>query len=419
MADIKENRNADGKLISFRIRVGDGYGIDGKQRRKTMTWKVPHGMTEKQAIKAAQTAAVEFEEQVKNGLAGSQRGLKLCDFIPMYLEVKKGSLSPRIHAEYERSINDFILPALGHFKLSELRPTHIQEFVNQLQNVPKRRRTGEIDGDGNNRLAPATIRRRLTILQSILATAVKLDIIYDNPADSKRLTLPKVPTPKIEIFTKQEMETMLSCLDDESLQFKTLIWIAVCSGCRAGEITGLKFSDFDYDNCQMTVERSIYKLKNQPIAIKPPKDYETRTIKLPKEVIDLVKLLQVEKRREQFTLGTAWNGDNWLFTQIDGSVMHPHTAGSQFNKFLKKHDLPHKKFHSLRHSSATFLLFGGLDIKAVQSRLGHADISTTQKYLHVVQEADEQAANILQGMFITHKKNSDEQTEENNKQHIG
>lgn len=416
---IQANRNQKGKLISFRIRVSNGVGFDGKQRFKSLTWKVPHGMTEKQAIKAAQTAAVEFEEQVKCGLGGSQRGLKLCDFIPMYLEVKKGSLSPRIHAEYERSINDFILPTLGHFKLSELRPAHIQEFVNQLQNIPKRRRTGEIDGDGNNRLAPATIRRRLTILQSILATAVKLDIIYDNPADSKRLTLPKVPTPKIEIFTKQEMETMLSCLDDESLQFQTLIWIAVCSGCRAGEITGLKFSDFDYDICQMTVERSLYKLKGQPIATKPPKDYETRTIKLPQKVIDLVKQLQAEKCREQLALGTAWNGDNWLFTQIDGSVMHPHTAGSQFNKFLKKHDLPHKKFHSLRHSSATFLLFGGLDIKAVQSRLGHADISTTQKYLHVVQETDEQAVNILQDMFITQKKLSKEQAEVNTKQHIG
>lgn len=416
MANLQANTGKDGKIISYRIRVSDGCGVDGKQRFKTFTWKVPHGMTEKQAAKAVQAAAVEFEEQVKNGLAGSQRGLKLCDFVPMYLEVKKGALSPRIHAEYERSINDFILPTLGHIKLSELRPAHIQEFVNQLQNVPKRRRTGEIDGD--NKLSPATIRRRLTILQSILGTAVKLGIIAENPADSKRLTLPKVPTPKIEIFTKQEMEKMLSCLGDESLQFQTLIWIAVCSGCRAGEITGLKFSDFDYDTCQMTVERSIYKLKGQPISIKPPKDYETRTIKLPAEVIDLVKQLQAEKRHEQLRLGTAWESDNWLFTQIYGSVMHPHTAGAQFGKFLEKHGLPHKKFHSLRHSSATFLLFGGLDIKAVQNRLGHADISTTQKYLHVVQEADEQAANILQGMFITHKKRSEEQAEGNIKQHI-
>ena len=59
MANIKENRNKDGQLISFRFRVSDGYGVDGKQRRQTMTWKVPHGMTEKQAVKAAEKAAIE------------------------------------------------------------------------------------------------------------------------------------------------------------------------------------------------------------------------------------------------------------------------------------------------------------------------------------------------------------------------
>ena len=46
-------------------------------------------------------------------------------------------------------------------------------------------------------------------------------------------------------------------------------------------------------------------------------------------------------------------------------------------------------------------------------------VSTTQKYLHVVQEADEQASNILQEMFITHKKRSEEQAEDKPEQHIG
>lgn len=418
MANIKEYRDKDGNLISFRIRVSDGLGYDGKQRFKTMTFKVPFGLSEKQAIKAATSAAIEFEEQVKCGLAGSQRSLKLADFIPLYLKTKQGSLSPRIHFEYSRQINDYILPALGHIKLSELRPAHIQEFVNMLENTPKRKRSGQIDESGE-KLSPATVRRRLTVLQSILRTAVQLDIIKENPADSKRLSLPKVLAPKIEVFSKQEMEKMLSCLIDESIQFQTLIWLAIITGCRAGELTALKFSDFDYNNCQVTIERSLYKIKGEPISIKPPKDYETRTIRLPNEIIELVKQLQADKRKQEYKLGTAWKGTDWLFTQIDGTVMHPHTAGAQFSKFLKKYDLPHKKFHSLRHSSATFLLFGGLDVQAVKSRLGHADISTTAKYLHVVAEADEQAANILQNMFITRKETQQEQTEDNAIQNIG
>lgn len=418
MANLKANKDKDGKIISFRIRVSDGCGVDGKQRFKTLTWKVPHSMTEKQAAKEAEKIAMQFEDEVKNGLAGSQRNLKLADFVPMYLEVKKGSLSPRIHVEYEKTLNKVIIPALGHIKLSELRPAHVQAFVNQLQGDVRRKKDGSLDAD-NTKISPATIRRKLTVLQSVLTQAVKLGLISQNPADSKRLTLPKVTAPKIEIFSKQAAVKMLECLEDEPLQFQVLIQPAIMSGCRAGELCALKFSDFDYETCKMTVERSAYKITGQPIAIKPPKDYEVRTITLNPHCIELVKLLQAEKRREAQRLGTYWKGGEWLFTQADGEIMHPHTPTAKFRKFLSKHNLPHKKFHSLRHSSATLLLYGGANIKTVQQRLGHADIVTTNKYLHAVQEADEQAANILQDMFITHKKRSEEQAEQHNIQKIG
>ena len=418
MANLQANKDKDGKIISYRIRVSDGCGVDGKQRFKSITWKVPHGMTDKQAAKEAEKIAMQFEDEVKNGLAGSQRNLKLADFVPMYLEVKKGSLSPRIHVEYEKTLNKVIIPALGHIKLSELRPAHVQAFVNQLQGDVRRKKDGSLDAD-NTKISPATIRRKLTVLQSVLTQAVKLGLISQNPADSKRLTLPKVTAPKIEIFSKQAAVKMLECLEDEPLQFQVLIQLAIMSGCRAGELCALKFSDFDYETCKMTVERSAYKITGQPIAIKPPKDYEVRTITLNPHCIELVKLLQAEKRREAQRLGTYWKGGEWLFTQADGEIMHPHTPTAKFRKFLAKHNLPHKKFHALRHSSATLLLYGGANIKTVQQRLGHADIVTTNKYLHAVQEADEQAANILQDMFITHKKRSEEQTEQHNIQKIG
>ena len=57
------------------------------------------------------------------------------------------------------------------------------------------------------------------------------------------------------------------------------------------------------------------------------------------------------------------------------------------------------RFHSLRHTSATLLLYGGVSIKQVQGRLGHGDIETTNKYLHVIEEANVEAANILGDML--------------------
>ena len=150
MANIKENRNKDGQLISFRFRVSDGYGVDGKQRFQSMTWKVPHGMTEKQAVKAAEKAAMEFEDQVQNGLAGSQRSLKLADFAPMYLDVKKNVLAPRTYETYTKTINSLILPLLGHIKLVELKPAHVQQFIKFIQD--------------NSKISPSTVKRKLAIL---------------------------------------------------------------------------------------------------------------------------------------------------------------------------------------------------------------------------------------------------------------
>lgn len=83
--------------------------------------------------------------------------------------------------------------------------------------------------------------------------------------------------------------------------------------------------------------------------------------------------------------------------------MNPQTPTKWFSKFLERNGLKHRKFHSLRHTSATLLLYGGVDVKAVQERLGHRDIETTSKYLHCLSDADENAANVLSSMLIVHK----------------
>ena len=85
MAHIKANKNKSGKIISYRIWVSDGYTGKGEQRLQTMTWKVPDNMTEKQAAKAVQAVAFDYEEKVKHGVAGSQRNLKLYEFSAVFL----------------------------------------------------------------------------------------------------------------------------------------------------------------------------------------------------------------------------------------------------------------------------------------------------------------------------------------------
>lgn len=405
MASITPRKNKSGEIISYRIRVCRGYDNKGKKLKPyEMTWKPSDNMTSKQIEKELNRQAIYFEEQCKQGKIGSTHNMKLSEFCSLYLEIKKDVLAPRVWADYSRVIDKLIIPLLGHIRLAELKPAHVQQFVQYLSGDVKQKRDGSPDTD-STKLSQATIRRKLTVLQSILKQAVKLDIITSNPADSEKLTLQKTVAPKIEIFTKQEASEMLECLENEELQFQALIQLAIMTGARCGELVGLKFSDVDFATNKITIERSAYKIAGQPIALKPPKDYEIRTISVNSYCIELIKLLKADKYKQAQKLGSQWLGGDWLFTQWNGEIMNPQTPTKQFSKFLAKNGLKHRKFHCLRHTSATLLLYGGVNLKQVQERLGHGDITTTNKYLHCIAEADEEATNILQSMLISKKEN--------------
>lgn len=398
MPTITPRKNKNGEITSFTIRVYRGYDRSGNRLKPfTTSYKPPKDLTPRQAEKEAQKFADKFETECLHfGEANSS--LRLSDFVPKYLEVAKTTLSPATYEFYSHNINDYIVPALGHLKLKNIRPSHIQQYIKQLTELPKKTR-GQLQENGET-IAASTVRRYLTVLQSIFKQAVKQGLLNENPANVEHLTLPKAQVPKIDIFTKQEAAQMLAALEKEDLQFQTLIQLAIFTGARRGELIALKFSDIDFEQRKITIERSAYKITGQPLATKPPKDYETRTVTINESCCQLLKMLKREKLAESQRLGSAWCGDDWVFTQWNGEMMNLMAPTKQFSKFLKKNGLKHRKFHSLRHTSATLLLYAGVNIKQVQGRLGHGDIETTNKYLHLIEEADVEAANKLDIMLL-------------------
>lgn len=396
MANIRRRGN------SFTIRVSNGYDVNGHQIVYTTTWKPDRQMTPKQLEKELNKVAAAFEDKVHSGLMSNNPRLTFAEFVPEYLDLIKPSISPTTHQYYDRLLNKYIIGELGHLKLSEIRPLHIQNFIKTLSEKP----VEYCFKDGRSKqmkspLSPSSVRRYLSIVKSVLNMAVKLQLIPESPAQSSKLIIPKETKPSAEIFTKQEAAEMLQCLENEPLQYQVLINLAVMTGARRGELVALKFSDIDYSTNKIRIERSALQLKGQPISTKPPKDFEIRTVTVSPYCIELIKALKAEKETEMKRAGTAWNGDDWLFTKVDGSIMHPITPTKWFSDFLDRNGLKHRKFHSLRHTSATLLLYGGASLRQVQGRLGHGNISTTNKYLHFIAEADEESANILQNMLIT------------------
>jgi len=396
MAYIDPRTNKDGEIISYRIRVSKGYDAEGKRLKPYfMTWVPPKGLSKRQIQAELQRQAVLFEEKCKGGEV-TDCNMKLRDFIPEYLDTVSVTMSPTTLHFYQQVINNHILPKLGGKKLTDIKPLHIQQFIKYLTELKAQHKSPTND---TGKLSATTIRRYLCVLQSIFRLAVKLDIIAVNPADAGKLTLPKKVAPKIDIFTKAEAAEMLKCLQTEPLAFQTFIQLAIITGARRGELVALKFSDFDYAKCEMTISRAVIKVDKNAYQIKPPKDYEVRTVTINEHCIELVKQLQAEQERERQRLGNKWAGDDWLFTKWNGEIMNVQTPTKQFSIFLERHGLKHRKLHSLRHTSATLLLYGGINIRQVQSRLGHSELETTQKYLHHLTEADVEAVNVLTNML--------------------
>lgn len=73
----------------------------------------------------------------------------------------------------------------------------------------------------------------------------------------------------------------------------------------------------------------------------------------------------------------------------------------KWERFLEKKNLKHIRFHDLRHSCATAMIAAGVDLKTVQQRLGHADISTTMNtYAHSTKAMDREAANKMDDLIF-------------------
>ncbi len=397
MANITKRTTKTGS--SYLIRVFVDQNSNGKQKIQSMTWKPAPGMTEKQIQKELTRQATMFEEKVKNGNYANVSNMKLYEFIPQYFDITGDKLALLTVAKYKRAIELYINPALGHLKLSAIRPIHIQQFIQQLER-------DDIRADGKGAFSPSSIRRYLVILQSIFKCAYKLGMIASNPTESARLTLPEMDEPEVEVFTKEEAVAMLECLESEPLKYQVLIQLAILTGCRRGELVALQWDCIDLEQKTISIKQSAYQLTGEEVKTKAPKTKKSfRTVSIPAYAVELLKQYRIEQLQERLKLGDRWHEGGWVFTQWDGKPMYPTTPTQWFSRFLKRHNLPHRKFHALRHTSATLLLSNGTNIKTVASRLGHTQLSTTNRYLHALQEADVKAADTLQDLFAnpTHK----------------
>ncbi len=384
MASITQKSNG-----TYLIRISCGTDAAGKPISKSRIFKPSKPNLTYQKLNREIDAFVKaFEEEISlYGVDGKPDKIRFAEFCKTYLDVKKNSLSPNTFQFYERIITDTLVPMFGTLWLKDIRTYHVQQFIHYLTNDRPR-------GDGEDgTLSAATVKRYTTVLRSILTLAYNMEYIEEDIGSAKRLIFPKIVTKEINVYTIDEVNEMLSAAKTEPLHIRALIEVALFTGLRRAEIVGLKWNDIDFDERCLSVRRSIYKLKSTKANEKDTKsDYSKRIIAIPERLCETLKEYRIHQDRHASFLGSAWKNLGYIFTEEDGYVMNPHTPTKQFSNFLKRHGIRHLKLHGLRHTSATMLLASGCDIKTVSVRLGHADIETTNIYVHALESTDRRAA---------------------------
>lgn len=249
-------------------------------------------------------------------------------------------------------------------------------------------------------LSAKSIREHKNILSMVFETAVNEGLILDNPV--KRAVAPKTSRNKAETLQPNEVQDLIKALELEPKMWRILVLLALYTGARRGELFALTWDSLDFNDNRIHIDRNLLYRKDEGIYLDTPKtDSSIRWVTIPNDIMELLKEYHQEQMETIETLGSYYVGSGeFIFSRDNGLPLHPDTFTDWLNRFCKRHDLPHIHPHTLRHTSASVLIFSGLDIASVSKRLGHSDITTTLNvYTHAIQEADRQASDTLSNAF--------------------
>ena len=459
MAYIQARFNKKGELLHYRLFVSDGLDWTGRQRRRYKIWTPDKsGMSQKQMEKAALAAAIKFEEEIRAGYEVDKRK-KFHEYAEYVMDLKsRTGLSPTTIERY-RSMLPRIYDGIGHMKLTDIRPYHLNDLYKHLAEngirnkgaiatakkvvrkkvaalkLPKCAIVKEagfsqttlnailrgdsvtyanaeklatylgysvselfVVEDKFKPLSDKTILEHHRLISMIMALAEKELLVPYNPA--AKATPPKVSKKEADYFQPEEVMEIVKALEDVPIKWKAMAYILIDTGCRRGELMGLQWSNVDLDKGIMMIKQALLYTKAKGVYVGPPKTGRPRAVCLAPETIAVLKKWKTEQLRTKILHGNIWQDTGFVFTKDDGTVMHPDSITDWLNKFSEANDLPHIHPHAFRHTVASILISNGIDPVTTANELGHANANTTQAiYAHQIARARAEASGVRTGVF--------------------
>lgn len=264
-------------------------------------------------------------------------------------------------AVYGLQLQTHLLPAFGDRTMIEEKD--VQQFV-----VDKL----------NKGLSERTTKDVLIVLKMVVRWANK-HAGWDNRTDWEIIFPTRREQTELEVMTVADQQKIVKYVK-ENFTFRNLgLQICLFTGLRIGEVCGLKWSDYNFSNNTLTINRTVERIyaidngqrKSRVVVSTPKTASSNRTIPMNKELQKVLK-----------ELGKVVNKDFYIISNSEKPI-EPRTYRNYYNKVLSQLGIAKLKFHGLRHSFATRCIENNCDYKTVSVLLGHADVSTTMNlYVH-------------------------------------
>ncbi len=372
-----------------------------------------------------------------------------------WLKVRRSQIRPSTWSSYERQLRCHVVPALGHVKLSELRPAHLtqmyadlldhgrQAFGNDGTGRPveliedamaskdagaswqqiadelaerwsehgpfsrhtvaamvrrHRQRRSDVARAGSG-LSPRFVGMVHTLCKRMLRDAVRWQYLSRNVAelvDPPRRT----SRPELVTWTGDDVATFLqSCADDDD-RLLALWHLLVSTGMRRGEALALRWSSVDLSARTLVIERSLTETDGTLHEHDPKTAAGRRRISLDDDLVAALKQHRKAQAAERLRIGPAWIDDDRVFCQVDGSALRPESVSRRFATLVDRFSMPTLTLHGLRHTWATLAMAAGVPAKVVQEHLGHSHIAVTlQTYSHVAPGMDRDAVDLVASLI--------------------
>ena len=291
--------------------------------------------------------------------------MKYIDWLIQWLEnYIRPSVKVRTYERYKLIVGEHIKDKIGGVELNDLSPLILQPLITELlQNGNKKTGKG---------LSANSVNAIISVIQSSLKTAHLLGLTKEYTAD--KLKRPKLKEKPVECFTLSEQKQIEQAILNGKKDKLYGIILCLYSGLRIGELIALQWSDIDLTKGILTISKSCHDGKDGLIIDEPKTATSRRIIPLPKQLLPILR--SVKKRSDSPSVVSA-----------NGSTVSVRSYQRSFELLLKKLKIPHKGFHSLRHTFATRALECGMDVKTLSEILGHKNPTITlNRYAHSLME---------------------------------